>query len=263
MTETFIHHFIKHFFEENDCRVEEDADGKLVVNLTEDMDKAITNRPFYWKYMEATQQQGVPLQLSFITDKDKRDKNSEWVTYGSQRMQQLEKHLSSQARFTRLFQVKNTEQQTMLQPWLVVNYRLSYEGKQKKEVLHSIGLNLINGIMVSNMMEQLRSIRLDEVISNHCYTISPLIKLESGFRRIEQYIDSTIEHQDHSWAMEAYEKLNEEISMIEYFYRFDMDHPQKEQEIIAAKQRFAPVINHEIISGGVFYLDRHFFTPVS
>ena len=69
----------------------------------------------------------------------------------------------------------------MLQPWLIVNTLVRYKGKQSKEEMISIGLNLINGVMILDMMEQLNGIALDQSISDQCFTISPLIKIESGY----------------------------------------------------------------------------------
>lgn len=257
MSVDFIHHYLKTFFKENDCDVNM-SDGKLVVGLSEDMDKALMNRPFYWKYMETMNQKGVPMKLTLLTDKEKREEKGEWITYGSPRLQQIGQYLRNQAQFTRLFQVKDTQIQTMLQPWLVVNYCVRYQGKQTKEKIFSIGLHLINGTIVSGMMEKLHQIELNEVISNHCYTISPIIKPGSGFLRIEKYIDAIIEKDEHQWAVDSHEQLQAEVEMIHYFYQEKEVEEEIQQEINAAKKRFSPRITHEVISGGLFYLDENF-----
>src|SRR5699024_5771853 len=82
----------------------------------------------------------------------------EWVTFGSPRLHQVAKHLKGQSQYTRLFQVMHTHEQTMLHPWLVLNYCVRYEGKQIKEKLFSIGLHLIKGTIVHDMMENLQQI---------------------------------------------------------------------------------------------------------
>ena len=41
-----------------------------------------------------------------------------------------------------------SQQIRCLHPWLLLNICIMYEGKQKKEELFSIGLNLINGSFV-------------------------------------------------------------------------------------------------------------------
>lgn len=257
MRKNFIHDFLETFFRENNCHVDS-MEGKLVVGLTEEMDKALMNRPFYWNYMETMNQKGKPMKLTFLTKNENRDEEGEWVTFGSPRLHQVAKHLKGQSQYTRLFQVMHTHEQTMLHPWLVLNYCVRYEGKQIKEKLFSIGLHLIKGTIVHDMMENLQQIELDEVISNHCYTISPIIKPSSGINRIEKYIDDFIENDDHTWAVKAHQRLQRELDLIQHFYEHTSDKQEKKREEIAAQKRFTPKITHEIISGGLFYLDTRF-----
>src|SRR5699024_5116235 len=87
---------------------------------------------------------------------------------------------------------KANRETTMMHPMHFINYCDRNEGKQIKEILLSIGIHLIKGTIVHDMMENLQQIELDEVISNHCYTISPIIKPSSGINRIEKYIDDFI-----------------------------------------------------------------------
>src|SRR5699024_12391341 len=103
---------------------------KLVVGLTEEMDKALMNRPFYWNYMETMNQKGKPMKLTFLTKNENRDEEGEWVTCGSPRLHQVAKHLKGQSQYTRLFQVMHIHEQTMIHPWLVMIYCVRYYVKQ-------------------------------------------------------------------------------------------------------------------------------------
>src|SRR5699024_1126850 len=132
------------------------------------------------------------------------------------------------------------------------------EGKQIKEKLFSIGLHLIKGTIVHDMMENLQQIELDEVISNHCYTISPIIKPSSRINRIEKYIDDVIENDDHTWAVKARQTLQRELDWIQHVYEETREKQEKTQEALAAQERFTPKTTHGIISGGLFYLDPRF-----
>src|SRR5690625_399342 len=192
-----IKQFLKKFFNSNHCEIIEDTPGKLVVQLTIEMDKALMNRPFYWQYVEATGNTGQPKKITFIMDPNQMEKEGEWIHFGSPRLQQINNHLSNTSKFIHLFESLEVHENTMLHTWLLLNYCIMYEGKQKKEELFSIGLNLINGILVFDMMEQLEHLSLVPTISDHCYTISPLIKVSSGFSRIENYIHEYVMNQQH------------------------------------------------------------------
>ncbi len=250
-----IEKFLINFFTANHCEVNQIEQGKIAVQLTIEMDKALMNRPFYWQYMEATGNVGQPKKLTFILDPNKMEKEGEWIHFGSPRLEQIYHYLRKTAKFIHLFEEVNVRNNTMLHPWLLLNYCIMYEGKQKKEELFSIGLNLINGTFILDMMEQLENVELAPTISDHCYTISPLIKVNSGFLRIEKYIHDYVMKQKHDWAVESLKLLEEEIAMIHHFYERDeenKDEMEKELEDITA--RLEPKITYEIVNGGIIYL---------
>lgn len=255
--------FLTRYFKSNHCHIINEENNFLKVKLTEDMDRVLMNRPFYWQYIKAIGQQGEPLTLSLQighTKKQTKNKNSELIHFGSPRLHTIFNELSESARFTRLFEEVSTTNNTTLYPWLVMNVLVAYEGKQKKEQLFSIGLQLINGTIVFNMMEQLNKLSLDRQISNYCYTISPLIKLESGFKRIQSQIEKQLQHHCYKWADESLNTLHEEIQLIKYFYndQAEAKKEEKEREINQAKKRYLPIINITPFSGGLFYLTNSF-----
>lgn len=258
-----IDSFLKRFFTANQCDITEEQNGKMSVQLTVKMDKALMNRPFYWQYVETTGKVGEPKKLHFITDPEKIDDEGEWIHFGSPRLQQIFFHLSKTAKFTQLYQSLQVTSNTMLHPWLLVNICIMYEGKQKKEELFSIGLNLINGSFVFGMMEKLTKITLKSTISDRCYTISPLIKLSSGFLRIEKYLDNYITEQTHDWALESLKLLEEEKAMIHHFYESDASRDEMEKEIAEVTARLQPKITYEVMSGGLIYLTETFMKDIA
>ena len=80
-----IHSYLLQFFNENNCQILNDNDHYINVQLTIEMDKKIMNRPFYWKYLESTDGEPSPAQLTFITDKNRlvEDIKGEVVHFGS------------------------------------------------------------------------------------------------------------------------------------------------------------------------------------
>src|SRR5699024_3199713 len=144
--------------------------------LTEEMDKALMNRPFYWNYMETMNQKGKPMKLTFLTKNENRDEEGEWVTFGSPRLHQVAKHLKDQSLYSHLILLIHTFELTMLHTFLLLNYCIHYKGNQINEKLYLIVLHIIKCIIIHDMIKNLQQIELHEVISNHCYTISPIIK---------------------------------------------------------------------------------------
>src|SRR5690625_2757442 len=129
-----IEPFLEQFFTANHCQINKKEKGVMSVKLTIDMDKALMNRPFYWQYVEATGSVGEPKTLTFVTDYDKEN-DGECVHFGSPRFEQIYEYLKKTSKFTHLYEKITTNENTMLHPWLVVNFCIKYEGKQKKEEL--------------------------------------------------------------------------------------------------------------------------------
>jgi len=246
--------FLAQYFTAHHCDLLYNEDGVLTVQLSEDMDKALMNRPFYWHYIKKMGYPGQPKQLTLITNPNKREENGEWIHFGSPRLQQILTHLRENQKYTKLFQKVETNQRMPLYPWLVLNIKISYHGKQKKDEILSIGLHLINGMMRLQMMGELRKRTFQATISDYCYTISPMIRLKSGYLRIEKVIMKYLDDQPYDWANQSLKKLDEEIETLKHFYDEDNSEEEMEKEITELKLRYEPYVTFEVINGGLFYL---------
>ncbi|MBM7569683.1 YqhG family protein [Aquibacillus albus] len=258
MTLENLHNFITDYFTANQCEILENDNGKLSIQLTDKMDEKLMNRPFYWQYVKKLGYPGEPMQVSFITNPDRKDEDGEWVHFGSPRIHQIFNLLNSQGKYTRLFERTTTGNRTALIPWLVTNVKISYTGKHKKDEILSIGLQLINGAMKTMMMDELEKLHLQPSIPDFCYTITPIIRLKSGYQRINRYVENYLENIEHSWAEESWSHLQEEKKLLEHFYQHSMDEDEDRfnQEIKDLEGRFKPQINIEVINGGLFYLSQ-------
>lgn len=251
---TNLHDFLQRYFLAHQCHIINNQDGILTVQLNEQMDQALMNRPFYWHYIKSSGQVGEPAKLTFITDPNKREHKGEWIHFGSPRLQQVFSLLKKENKNIKLFQKVETNLNTALYPWLLINLKISYEGKHNKDEMFSIGLNLMNGIMKTQMMEILQEIPLNLTISDFCYPISPLIKVNSGFLRITSVIEEYLKNQTHDWAEESLSTLTEEIQMVQHFYDHNSMKDQMTKEINELKKRYTPSISYQVINGGFIYL---------
>lgn len=250
--------FITTYFEHNDCEVTILNKGEIEVKLTEEIDRAIMNRPFYWHYVKATGQDGDPERLRFSISKKDKKTNSESIDFGTPRMNDISRHLESSSRFIQVFEQLDVFSQAALHPWLIINATITYKGKQIKEDILSIGLNLITGLTIDHAMETLEAKQLAQSISPNCYTISPLIKLQSGFQRIERYIDHYFTQQNYSWVFDSLHLLKEELLLLKHFYDKKEDGTNLMNEVIQLYERLKPEVKFEVINGGLFYLDESF-----
>ncbi|WP_249871990.1 YqhG family protein [Oceanobacillus saliphilus] len=255
MAITNLNSFLCSYFTAKKCRIIQNNDGILNIQLNEQMDRELMNRPFYWHYIKKIGREGDPMQLTLITNPDKRDIPGEWIHFGSPRLQQIMNNLKRNERFTKLFQKIETTNKTPLYPWLVTNIKISYQGQLKKDEIFSIGLQLVNGRMRTDMMEALNELELQTTISDFCFTLSPIIKLKSGYFRMEEVISNYVYSQDHDWAKSSLEILDEEIRTLKHFYTDD-DDPKMKKEMDEITNRYNPCITMNVINGGIFYLEK-------
>lgn len=258
-----LHEFLKSYFLTHNCDVTQKGHAQLSIALTEELDKVLMNRPFYWHYIKSIGKEGEPMDLSLITNPNEAEEENgdgEWIHFGSPRLQRIFAHLHENNKFTKLFQVIKTNQHTPLYPWLLINIKISYQGKHKKEEIFSIGLQLVNGSMKVDMMRLLEDEALDLTISDFCYPLSPIIKIKSGFLRIESVIDDYIKNQSHEWAADSLTALEEELTLLEHFYVQDDEESIKQQEKEKEEiiERYTPSITYEAINGGIIYLSEQF-----
>lgn len=263
MQQQDIHNFLYRYFTSNGCEIIENSNGHLVTQLTIEMDKHLMNRPFYWHYLEKTGGQPNPMKLSLITDPHKAPEGiqGETIHFGSPRLHQIFSSTKKIASSIRMFeQVSNIGQNIALHPWLIINTKVSYLCDRKKDLLLSLGLNLINGTIIDQAQQKLIKKQLTPKIPDFCFTLSPLIKPKSGLKRIENIIVQMIESDDHSWASEAEVRWNKDQQLLDHFYEDNAEKPESYLiEKKALEEQYRPRIEMNIINGGLFYLTQQAF----
>lgn len=258
MQQQEIHNFLEQYFQSNHCEIIENNKGYMVVQLTNELDKELMNRPFYWHYLEKTGGTPNPMKMTFITNSLHVPDHvkGETIHFGSPRLHQIFKSTKSLAGYIRLYQNidQNFGRQTPLYPWLGINLKISYQCDRKRDVFKSIGLQLINGMMVEDFHNKLLQISLTPKIPDYTFTMSPLIMPKSGLARIEQYIKNNISQEDHAWADEAKMRWQQDLDLLHHFYEEIEIKDAFEIEKAALKEQYEPKINISIVNGGLFYL---------
>lgn len=111
-------------------------------------------------------------------------------------------------------------------------------------------------MMKLDMMNLLSKFSLQTTISDYCFTLSPIIKIKSGYLRLEAVLSNYIEEQEHTWAEKSAERLQEEIQTLKHFYQDNTDNEQMKKEQDELMKRYQPKITMNIINGGIVYLQQ-------
>jgi hypothetical protein len=254
-----IHNFLERYFTANNCELLENNSGYMTVQLTIDLDKELMNRPFYWHYLEKTGGVPNPMKLTFVTNSQQAPDTikGEVIHFGSPRLHQIFQSTKNLAGFIRLYENSNSIYgvQTPLIPWIGLNMKISYQCDRKRDVFHSIGLQLINGRMVEDFHEKLLKLSMKSKIPDYAYTLSPLIKPGSGINRIQSFINNRIEQEDQKWAEDARTRWKKDLDLLHHFYEDAEEKSESfETEKLALQEQYEPKINISVVNGGLFYL---------
>ncbi|WP_060205500.1 YqhG family protein [Sporosarcina koreensis] len=255
-----IHQYVRRFFIENSCHILRENEHFIHVQLTIEMDKKIMNRPFYWKYLESTGDEPNPAQLTLITDKNKLTESivGEVVHYGSPRLNQLFSVTKELGSFVQMYEkppVTQVPVQTILTPWVGVNYKITYSSDRTREILYSLGINLMTGMIIKEFQESISRLELESTISANTFHLPYTIKPQRALERLDAVIENQIKLDDHTWAEEARVRQQRDIRVLDYFYEGIENKPETyESEKKAIKEQYETKIRIEIINGGLFYL---------
>ncbi|MBO1914019.1 hypothetical protein J4G37_55545, partial [Microvirga sp. 3-52] len=88
--------------------------------------------------------------------------------------------------------------QSILTPWLGVNYKLSYYSDQTKETLYSLGINLMTGELIDGFQESISDVDLDVNMSENTFNLPYIITPARALERLDAIIDNIIEQDDHT-----------------------------------------------------------------
>ncbi len=253
-----VHSYLRQFFNETDCPILGEDHHYLTVQLTVDIDKRIMNRPFYWQYVEATNSEANPAQVTFITNQTASAGSlyGEAIHFGSPRMNQLFQATRELGAYVQLFEkVDNAIGQVILTPWLGVNFKVSYCCDRTKEMLYSFGINLLTGIIKEDFHETICTSDFDTVPADNAFHVQFIIKPVRALERLNATIEKIIERDDHSWATEAKKRWQRDQRVLDYFYEEEDDKPEcYDIEKKALEEQYDTKIKIEIINGGLFYL---------
>ena len=255
-----VHQFLHDYFVLNQCEILHHSEKFISVKLTTELDKALMNRPFYWHYLEKTGGEPNTSVLNLVTDCTEdnsadlpdgiKPKDIEKIHFGSTRLHQIFETNQKNSTHIRLYE----NCRNALFPWLCQNYIISYQCEKLKSMYFSLGLNLLNGNVVEDFDSKTKTLDLKTKIADLSYTLHPFITLNSGLNRLEKHVKEKLLSEEDTWAIEAKQRLVNEIRLLDDFYEEDLNNEIYQQEIESIQNLFSPKIHVKVINGGLFYL---------
>lgn len=256
--------FADGFFHAVGAKTVRESDFYREFELPRDVDKELTDRPYYWLWVEKTNQEVAPtiLRLAFTEDALEREnqrlkqeaeaslegKNlsdlermffrpptAELVTLGSFRLEKLYQSLDQRGRFA-CVQPAHLQSGNLI-PWLMYNARLSYRCDLVEEEIVSIGICLTNGQIVDHFYDMICRLQMTPADSEPLLQASE-IPIQNALERIHRYLEQKQLARPHQWAEAAMIRLKKELRQVQTYYKSILiDLPEGEKTVAKAEQR--------------------------
>lgn len=236
--------FCQQYFNSVGAELQYHDDDYLEYKLPQDVDKEMTERPYYWIWVEKTGQEPKPsiMRLAFsdvaearenkrirdaaieeagpyLTDLQKQyfvAPKSEFVTLGSFRLDKIYASLDNRGKFASVMPA-NAYANTPLVPWLVVNLRVSYCSDITEQQLLSYGICLQNGQRIQNFYDMIRNIAMKPMNPS---VVASRMKLDirEAIAELKSNLEMQMNGQPHRWALDAKNRLKRDIEQLNTYY---------------------------------------------
>lgn len=278
MQSTEIRDYVFRYLHSHQSRIIERSPGHVQVKLPPELDKDLTNRTYYWSFVERTGVEPETMTLTLIFDPEQVPDGvkGEEVRFGSSRLHQIFNSAQKRGRYVRLYEHISTlhtspRESVPFTPWLGLNVKIEYLCDQKRDRLVTYGLNLCSGEIIEDFYDRLVNLSLTPKQPNNTHMIRPVVQLDEAIHMLESDLRQKLLHESHDWAVEAQMRLDEELALIESFYdgssqreasSADKKNEEENRGLLAEKEQrlketywqFNPRIRISTINAGLFYL---------
>jgi hypothetical protein len=263
-----IQKFVMRYLEAEQCGIIEKSPAHVTVKLSPEADKYLTNRPYYWSFVERTGAEPETMTFTFVFDAKKLEELEpakppaapadsilgryfgvsvtanpgriprEELVFGSRRLMQIFSACRQKGRFVQLFEEPGQARLRSLVPnayssWLCVNYKVEFACDMKRDELHSLGIDLGSGEIVEGFHERMKSRKLTPRLPAQVHLTRHKLTLAKALSLLETHLERKLKTYDHSWADEAHRRLEEEEERIRSYYEglLESMEEEKKQEV--------------------------------
>lgn len=230
MQQTEVREFVEKYFAAFQSHVVENHPDYVTVKLPEDVDKDIGNRPFYWSWVEKMNIVPQPLHLTLFFPQTEipKELRAEHIHFGSKRLQQIFESTYKHGRFVCMYETPkgilqktsmSTRRSTPLTPWLHLNIKVSFICDKKRDFLLSLGINLHQARVVQDFYPFLKRLQLTPAIPDYFYTLDRRLDIPQAIEMAKSEVYHFLNGEDHDWADQARLRLQEELDILEEYYK--------------------------------------------
>lgn len=286
-----IQKFVLSYLEATDCHLIEKSPGHVTVKLSPTADRALTNRPYYWSFIDNTGTPPETMSYSWMFDKSPLPASGvpatplssvmtpggrvirEEVYFGSRRLDHLFHAVRGSGRCVMMFEEPPRERRGPLESipyaaWLGVNFKVAYECDTKRECLYGWGISLATGMIDDRFWERIRTAKLTPCLPANVHLLRNGLTVRKGMSQLETSLERRLKTEDFTWAEEAEARRRDELRRIEQYYGPQLERASSADqadllaELQSRKQQrereidwqYRPRIHVSVLNCGIFHL---------
>lgn len=295
MNNNELKQFLGRFCEATGCEIHEKTDSHLTVKLSEEADRQLTGRPYYWMFVDRTGEAAQTMTMRWQYG-DQLEMLQSGATsagagfgfhmpqlachYGGDGLERIFRACKERGRFVRLFEHGDLPlaggRSRALQTWACFQLKIEFICDLKKEVLLSIGVNLQTGKMLDDFHKRMLARDLRPQLPPRIFLPPDVISLDHAWQKAVRVAHEFVGAHDDRWAVRANERMTAELEASEHYFSQllmnDTKHDtqalnvqglqerqqleeQRQNRITEIRRQFAPFVRISLLNGGLFHLN--------
>lgn len=285
-----VQKFVLSFLESTGCHIIEKSPTHVTAKLSPDADRTLTNRPYYWSFVDRTGAEPETMTYTWMFEKSPPPDAGapstplqyfmtptgrivrEEAYFGSRRMLSLFEAVRQYGRCLTLFEEPPRGERPgalgslPYTAWLGANFKVGYECDMKREELYGWGISLATGVIDEKFLERLGEKRLTPRLPSNIHLLKNGFSLRKGMAQLEQSLERKLKSSDFSWAKEAEERRQDELHRIRQFYEPMIERSKDDEEQKASLEgrfrhreaeidwQYRPRVTVSVMNCGIFHL---------
>jgi len=282
-----VQKFVLSYLQSTDCHILEKGPSHVTVKLSPAADRALTNRPYYWSFVDRTGAEPETMTFRWIFEPPGENSAQgtpglspymigstrviqDYVYFGSGRLAHIFESVGQAGKNVMLFEEppKGPGHPLGSQPytaWLGANFKVGYECDMKREELYGMGISLATGIIDERFLEKLRDKRLTPKLPSNVHLLRNGLSLRKAMTQLENHLERKLRNADFGWAAEAEERRLDELARVGQYYEPMIERSATKEQAEALTARFnqrkeeidwqyRPRVTLSVINCGIFHL---------
>lgn len=228
--------FVKRYLSLTNSTFHAESSDELSVTFSEEADRVLARRPFYWAFIDRT---GTPAQpMSAVL-------RAAEMAYPSPFLTDMINDINERGKFVQCFEVVPPGGIPQFETWLNCVITIRCEGSSAMRMCEVVGLSLFSGSVQPNFLDWLgdRAVQAHHPITFHSPTI---VTMEQARGILQTFIGEQLSALNLTWAIDAYSNYEKECAIAS----------GHEVRLLECEAQLRPKIEVDVRAAGLFHLLR-------